>query len=377
MKQHQKILIVVSTKAFLVSHRYELVEKLKSMGHEVIVLTGSSGSVEMDKQAADKFDLLDIKAIEVKTSGRNFIIAVFNIFHKIYVIKPSIIHIITFKMYLFCSLALLTLTFKKTVVALSGLGFAGIIRKGVLGHFKSSIFKLILKMLISIRNNQCIILQNTDDLLLLSNYAPKRTELVLISGSGVDFSKYIAKDYDEKSNIVLFAGRLLYDKGLIEFIEAAKILEKKFKDWKFVISGSADYNNPSGISRTKMEKLLINTNIEWRGYSKDISSLVMDAKVVCLPSYREGLPKFLVEGAACGACLVTTDTPGCRDIVTNRYNGLLCEAMDIVSLHKQLRTAMSDNVLSKKLGLAALKNAIAIYDVNEIVVKTIQCYGEI
>lgn len=161
------------------------------------------------------------------------------------------------------------------------------------------------------------IIQNYDDFLEIKKIINIRNQenLFFIPGSGVNHNNFKIKNFIQRKKIVLMTSRILVDKGVIEFFKAAKILKKKYKNWKFILVGALDYQSPSAIKERLFKKLLNEKSVEWVGYKKDIINYLNKASIFCLPSYREGMSKSLIEAAMSGLPIVTTNVPGCRDVV--------------------------------------------------------------
>ena len=170
---------------------------------------------------------------------------------------------------------------------------------------------------------------------------------------------------------------MLWDKGVSEFIEAAKILKQAGRDFQFILAGDRDAGNPATIPAEIIAEWGRAGLARWLGHVDDMPQLFAGADVVALPSYREGLPTALIEAAACGRPLVTTDVPGCRDVVTDGVDGLLVPARDPVSLARAIARLVDDPALAARLGEAARAKALAQYDERRIVARTLDVYREL
>ena len=214
------------------------------------------------------------------------------------------------------------------------------------------------------------IFQNPDDQKLFSNYGfTKSTNNVLIKGSGVDETIYQSgiKTQNKKIKIVLLA-RMLKDKGVIEFIKAANLLKNKYDSkFEFLLAGNLDYSNPAGISEQDLLTLCDDSYIKWIGFQNNVKSIYQDCDIVCLPSYREGLPKSLVEAMAMELPIVTTNVTGCRECVVDGYNGFLVPVKDhvelankieVLGLNYNLRIKMGKNSRIKMLKEMSLRKVI-------------------
>jgi glycosyltransferase involved in cell wall biosynthesis len=167
---------------------------------------------------------------------------------------------------------------------------------------------------------------------------------------------------------------MLLDKGVLEFVEAARVLKASAPEWKFVLAGTADYYNPSSIASTQIQAWQSEGIVEWLGHVDDITPLFHQASIVCLPSYREGMPKALLEAAAAGCAVVTTDTTGCREAIIPGVTGNLVPVRDSVALATSLLTLMRDRAQRERYGYAGRKLAIERYGIEAVVEKTLEIY---
>jgi glycosyltransferase involved in cell wall biosynthesis len=169
---------------------------------------------------------------------------------------------------------------------------------------------------------------------------------------------------------------MLWDKGVREFVEAARILKREGRDLSFALAGQPDPGNPAAISERILADWRSEGLADWLGHVDDMPALLAGADVVVLPSYREGLPKSLVEAAACGRPLITTDVPGCREVVKDGVDGLLVPVRDAAALAQAIARVLDDPSLARRLGEAARAKALAEYDERRIVARTLDVYRE-
>ena len=166
-----------------------------------------------------------------------------------------------------------------------------------------------------------------------------------------------------KEPIVLFPARMLRDKGAHEFIEAARILRSQGIPWRFVMAGAADYDNPTSMPRADLARATAEKSIEWVGHVAKTLPLYASASIVCLPSYREGMPKSLLEAAAAGCAVVTTDVTGCREAVLPGVTGDLVPAREVEPLAAALKTLIQDEQRRESYGRAGRRLAAERYDI--------------
>jgi len=223
-----------------------------------------------------------------------------------------------------------------------------------------------------------VIFQNPDDIrefVEAGVVAPG--QVCLIGGSGVDLELFFPCPEPPGVPQVVLPARMLRDKGVIEFAEAARVLRSQGIAARFLLAGMRDEENPASLETRELRRLERETGVEWLGHVADMPALYRSASVVCLPSYREGLPKVLIEACAAGRPIVTTDVPGCRQVVTEGVNGLLSRPRDVASLAAALGALLRDPDMRSRLGAAGRRRAETEFDVRLIVRATLELYREL
>jgi glycosyltransferase involved in cell wall biosynthesis len=345
----RKILYVVNVDWFFMSHRLPLAKEALKRGYTVTVLTKNTGKKDEIESHGIKF--IDI---DFQRSGKNPLNEL-GVFFQIYMVykkvRPDLIHHVTIKPAIYGSaiIRLFKLKDLKFVNAISGLGYnftAG--RKT-----KFQIFLLYL-MKYSFSNSVAnFIFQNPDDCEFYTKLGfVNSNNHVIIKGSGVDENQFIY--FSPPNNIklkVILPARMLFDKGIKEFsLAAIELMDKWFGKAEFLFAGDIDPDNPASARVEDMERLLIADYIKWDGFQVDIRKVLAEADIVCLPSYREGLPKSLVEAMAIGRPIITTDTPGCRECVVEGINGYLVPVKDFQVLSNKIENLLLDKELRFKMG---------------------------
>lgn len=235
--------------------------------------------------------------------------------------------------------------------------------------FSTKIAKLLYRF--SQRKASKIFFQNQDDLnLFIENKLVDKSRTQLISGSGVDTSRFMPNEGSKEDGgfQFLFIGRLIYDKGIREYIEAVKLLKRKYSNTIFNVVGPLYENNASAISKETLDSWIKNGEIVYLGQTDYVEKVMKIVDCIVLPSYREGLSKVLIEASSMGLPIVTTDVPGCRDVIVNNETGFLCE----VKNSKDLADKMEKMLLlpyekRKEMGVKARKRAISLFDKNIII----------
>lgn len=225
-----------------------------------------------------------------------------------------------------------------------------------------------------------LILQNPDDVALFHEAKLVDASRVrLIPGAGVDCTRFkTARMRDGNEALrVLLAGRLLWDKGLAEYVAAARALKAQGREIRFLLAGTSDPGNPAAVPEAEVLTWVAQGLVEWLGHVDDMPALLQSVDMVVLPSYREGLPTTLIEAAACELPLVTTDVPGCREVVTNEADGLLVPVRDADALAQAIARLQDDPMLAGRLGAAAREKALAEFDERIVIERTMAVYGEL
>jgi glycosyltransferase involved in cell wall biosynthesis len=265
------------------------------------------------------------------------------------------------------------------VLAVSGMGY------GFTAGARSNLFRSFVGMthyaLAKFAYRHCrkrVITQNNDDrAYVIDQRLATRDETILIQGSGVHLDALVGAPIETRDPIVLLPARMLRDKGVAEFVQAATVLKRSYPAWRFVLAGAADYENPSSISSSQLDEWQREGHVEWLGYIPDMSSWYRQVSIVCLPSYREGMPKALLEAAAAGCAVVTTNVTGCRDAVVAEHTGLLVPARDAAALANALKTLVEDQERRELLGRHGRERAIKQFGIDVVIAATLQLYREL
>jgi glycosyltransferase involved in cell wall biosynthesis len=227
-----------------------------------------------------------------------------------------------------------------------------------------------------------LILQNPDDVAMFSDARLVKPDQVrLIPGSGVDCSRFtpVQHAYDRHKGRfrVVLPARLLWDKGLAEYVKASQLLRERGVPVDFLLAGEPDPGNPAAVPENLVRRWVDDGLVQWLGHVKDMPGLFHSVHAVVLPSYREGLPKGLIEAAACALPLVTTDVPGCREVVTDGQDGLLVPVKNAPALADAIAKLESDPALCARLGAAARRKALSQFEERSVVERTLGVYREL
>ena len=231
----------------------------------------------------------------------------------------------------------------------------------------------------SLNNKQSIsIFQNPDDMALFNNNnIVSKKNCVIIPGCGVDYNKYKPTEKPDGIPIVIFPARIIGDKGANEFVEASRILKSKKINVRLVLVGKNDTQNPTNIKEEKIIEWANEGIIEWWGFSEDMVSIFAKASIICLPSYREGLPRVLIEAASSGLPIITTDVPGCREIVKNNFNGILVQVKNSNAIADAIITLLKEPQLINYMGANGRKLAMNEFNEENFIKNSIKIYEDL
>ena len=376
MNKNKKLLILVNDLSFFISHRLMVAKASIDKGFDVVIGYGELGGANKNLVIQNG---IRITHVPMHRGGLN----IFNDFKLLIRIwkcfkeeKPDIVHLVTIKPYLYGGVISRLAGVPAVVSAVSGLGTIFIgkeLRYKILRLFLYPFYKIAFNHF-----NQKVIIQNKDDLKTLVEWGVlKINKVKLLRGSGVKIADFSNLDEPEGTPIVCFAARFLRDKGINEFILAARLLHKKGIKARFCLAGEPDLNNPTSLSIDEVNKLKKDKSIEVLGYQNDISNLYAKSHIICLPSYREGLPKSLVEAAAASRAVVTTDVPGCREVIIPNKTGLLVPIKDPVKLADALEWLINHPQERVDMGKAGRILAENEFTIEKIVQNHIEIYDEL
>jgi glycosyltransferase involved in cell wall biosynthesis len=369
-----RLLFVANDAAFFISHRLPLAQSARRRGYDVHIATPLSAAVEFIQQQGFPYHPLPLSR-----QGRNpwqegkGVIALYTLYRRL---KPELVHHVTLKPILYGGIAARLARVPGVVNAFTGLGYA-FIASGWRGSLLRGGLKWPLQWALG-HGNGCTIFQNHNDRsLFIQSGMVAEQAAVLIKGSGVDMAIYTPQPEPQGVPVVLCAARMLWDKGVGEFIEAARKLQAAGIAARFVLVGAPDPGNPTAVPIEVLERWQREGTVEWWGYQENMPEILSQANVVCLPSYREGLPKVLIEAAACGRAIVTTDVPGCREVVCHGRNGLLVAVRDSKCLAAALQTLIENPVKRQRMGREGRALAITDYSIDCVIEQTLKLYARL
>lgn len=365
----KRLLFVVNVDWFFISHRLPLALEGIKRGYEVHLACGITDKKEFLNKLGLKVHPLHISrgTAHLTEEIKTFV----EIYKVLKNVSPDIAHFVTIKPILYGGVACRFLNIRKKVFAISGLGFT-FVKQGLKWKILRTVIKRMYRLALGNKYSH-VIVQNPDDKYFVNSIV--NVPITLIPGSGVDLSQYRYTQENNRNVKVVMASRLLKDKGVFEFVEAAKILKLKYPNVEFALYGDIDPYNPSSLTKVDIDNIKKEGVVNIYGYSSNIAKVFSDSNIIVLPSYyREGLPKVLIEAAACGRAVVTTNVPGCRDAIEPNITGLLCEPKNVHSLVEQIEKLILDEQLRNSMGKAGRNLAEREFDIQKVVEKHFEIY---
>lgn len=375
MAINRKILFFVTEDWYFFSHRLHIAKALKEDGFEVILLT----RVHQHKKIIENHGIRVI-SIDLKRESRNLFQEIKTIFKVAGVYKkekPHLVHHVAAKPILYGSIAARVAGIPLYVNAFAGLGFVFLQKSKFISIMIRSIFILAYRFIFHSKAAYAIFQNPEDKSLFESLRIVKKNRSTLIRGSGVNIANYRFFKEPEGRVTILLGARMLWDKGIGELIQAVKILQKKKIIFRVILAGIPDPANPNSVHEKTLQKWHNQGFVEWIGYQNDMSHVLSQVHIATLPSYGEGVPKFLIEAAACGRPIVTTDVPGCREIVHNNINGILVPVKDSYALANSLLMLIKDSELREKMGTCGRAIVIKSFTEKIVAEKTSAFYNRI
>jgi glycosyltransferase involved in cell wall biosynthesis len=369
-----KLLYFITEDWYFWSHRLPLAQEAKRRGYEVLVVTRVY-------QHGERMRAQGFRVIELNMQRRTInpwkelsaIVEIINIYRRE---KPDIVHHVGMKPILYGSIAAYLSGVRRVVNALAGLGYvftSPYLKAQLLRPFIKHCFRVLLN-----RRGCRLILQNKDDrALFIQSHIVNENKICLIKGSGVDTAVFHPTPEPSGIPVVVLASRMLWDKGVGEFVAAAKLLKERQVKVRCVLVGDSDQHNPNVVSRTILRDWAESRVVEWWDQRDDIPAVFAQASVVCLPTtYGEGVPKVLLEAVACGLPIVATDAPGCREVVRHGENGFLVPIRNAVDLANAIQQLIADPGLRRRMGARGREIAVSEFAVERVVAETMALYDE-
>ncbi|MDA9079034.1 glycosyltransferase family 4 protein [Gammaproteobacteria bacterium] len=369
-----KILFLVNVDWFFLSHRLPIALEAAAQGFEVHVATTTTDQAKVIEGLG--FILHEVKIsrgdLGIFTTFKTFldIIKIFNN------VRPKIVHLVTIKPIILGGIAARIANIHGVVAAISGLGYV-FINQGFLSSVRRFFIKALYKIALG-HSNLKVICQNSADYNEIKNISKLSSDsFVLINGSGVSLEEFQYFPDTNKIPKIIMASRMLEDKGVLEFSAAAQQLKTLGILADFILVGDPDPDNPSSIKKSQIQDWEQEGILKHWGHRDEMQEVLRMASIVVLPSYREGFPKVLIEAAACGRPVITTDVPGCRDAIYHGKTGMLVPPKNSNALADAIKNLVLQPEECRKMGLAGRAMAEERFDEKIVIEEHFSIYNQL
>lgn len=372
MIRQPRLVFFVTEDWYFCSHRLPLARAARAAGFDVAVVTRVQRHAAQIRDAGIELIPLDLSRgsknprTELRTLSQ-----LITIYRRL---KPDIVHHVALKPVLYGTIAARLAGVPTIINALAGLGYL-FSSADFAARLSRPLLEVVFRALLAPTR---VIVQNPDDRqLLVERQLINAQRTTLIRGSGVDLEAFAPAPEANGIPLIVLPARLLWDKGVGEFVAAARLLRQQNVAARFALVGAPDPENPASVPQATLEAWRAEGVVELWGWRDDMAEIFRDCHVACLPSYREGLPKALIEAAACGRPLVTCDVPGCREVVRHGINGLLVPLRNPVALAAALKQLVENPRQRAAFGRSARDIAAAEFSLSAVIDQTLALYREL
>lgn len=367
-----KLLYFISEDWFFCSHFLDRATAARQAGYDVVVLTRVNQHGSVLKNAG--FHVIPLRMERSGVNPLREIGVLWQLWCAYRRERPQLLHHIALKPILYGSFVAKILGIRAVVNAPVGMGYA-YTADGVKGYLLRTLVGLMLRGFMNPAGSK-VVFENEDDLAASVSAKHVRSDAaVLIPGAGVDTDVFSPVCRTGEPLAVIMGCRMLRDKGVFEFVEAARLLVQRGVSARFILAGVPDPSNPSSVACEQLERWHSEGVVEWLGFCTDMPAVLRQCHIACLPSYyREGLPKFLLEAMASGLPVVTTDATGCRQAVEAGVTGLLVPTRDVPALVAALQRLVDNSAERTRMGVKGRERALREFDGRIIARKTLAEY---
>ena len=375
MAHHPKVLFVLTQDRYFWLHRRVLARAAKAAGMQVAVAASPGSAIEDIR--SEGFEFFPLRLQPGRKNPLHELISILELVRLYRHLRPDLVHHISIKSVLWGTIAARISGVPGIVNAITGLGYAF--------NGKSARQRLIrwlitvgLRLSVLGRNARVTFENPDDEQLFIENRLCSKQQSRLILSVGVDTEVFSPGIEPNGIPTVTLPARMIWDKGVGEFVEAVRILKEREFKFKAVLAGAPDPSNPNYVPEPTLKKWTRENLVEWLGQVEDMPSLYQRSHIVCLPSsYREGVPMALVEAASCGRPIVTTNEPGCKETVKNGVSGLLVPPHDSEALAEALQRLLEDPAMRQNMGKAGRELAVNRFSKEIVIGKTFEVYREL
>ena len=369
-----KLLFLTTEDSTFWSHRLTLARTAKKEGADVVIMTRSGE--HRSRLEGEGFRVICWSISRKSLNPLREIRSFFQVLRSYQEERPDLVHHIALKPIVYGSLAARMCGCVPSINSVTGLGpvFA---RSNLLFKILRSLLSKVLRGCFKAANGRVIVQNENDRELLLKEEVAAADKTIVIPGFGVNTEQFRPCPEPEGEFLVMLPARMLWEKGVREFVEAARKLREWGSTVRMVLVGAPDPNNPGCISERQLREWTETSGVEWWGQQTDMPAVLCRSHLVCLPSYREGLPKVLLEAGACGRAIVTTNAPGCSSVVKHGENGLLVPIGDSHALADAIQTLLKDSTRRQQMGVAGCKRTAMEFSEARITRQTLDVYAEL
>ena len=365
-----KIILFANTPWYLFNFCFPLADAVRQTGCEILLVSPEGEFADRLKAAGFRHFPFPIqrRSLNPVTEWRTLN----RLVHLYRREKPDIVHHFTTKCIIYGSQAAHTVGVRHVVNSVTGMGYA-FSGNQISRRFLRVIIKQLYRRTLV---GTSVLFQNPNDRSeFIKEKLVSSDQTTLIRSSGVNLDRFKVFPEPNGTPLVVLVGRMLYDKGIVEFVKASRLLRDRNVVARFVLVGEPDSQNPASIPLRKLKSWDKEGTIEWWGWQEDMVQVYRQAHIVCLPSYREGVPKTLIEAAASGRPIVTTDSPGCREVVQHGINGLLVPVHSVRELADAIHVLIEDKKLRQQMGLEGRRVAEGDFKLQNVLAAILAVYG--
>jgi glycosyltransferase involved in cell wall biosynthesis len=369
-----RVLLLITEDWYFRSHRLDLARAARDAGMDVLVTTRSPDQGRWIRNEGFRYVPIPFSRGSWHPLREvSAVIALARLYRRE---QPHLVHHVGMKPIIYGSCAARLAGIPAVVNAFAGLG-SGFLMNGRWSKLLRLGLKAGLRRGLTLPNSRAIFQNRDDSELLIREQIVLRSQVRIITGSGVDHGAFSPMPEREGVPVVLLPSRMLWDKGIKEFVDAARLLRNDGTPARFVLVGKVDQDNPSHISEEQLRTWHREGVVEWWGYRDDMPEVLKCAHVVVLPSYREGCPKVLLEACACGRPVIAASVPGCREIVRDGENGFLVPKRDGARLAEAIKTLLDNPSLRARMGMRGREIVLREFSAAHVASQTLAIYREL